>query len=85
MKTLNPKVAKGEVLINETDFHKVGPAATGFLDRADQAKAAHAALQPPPKPKTRAEIEYPGMAFPPGFGPDAPGWDPTYTPIMDMK
>ena len=24
-----------------------------------------------------------GMAFPPGFGPDAPGWDPTYVPIEE--
>ena len=48
---------KGEVLIGEGDFQKVSPAASTFLNRADDAKAAHAALQPPPKPKTRAEIE----------------------------
>ena len=83
--TANPKVAKGEVLIGETDFHRVAPAATGFLNKADEVKKAHAAKQPPPKPKTKADIEYPGIVFPPGFGPDAPDWDPTYTPIMDMK
>ena len=39
--TANPKVAKGEVLIGETDFHRVAPAATGFLNKADEVKKAH--------------------------------------------
>ena len=116
-------------MISEGEFRKVHGAATGFFDRHDQAKGAHAAKQPPPKPKTRgewrsactrppalavrrhaaataaapgvspscshpahahlpcafaADIEFPGIVFPPGFGPDAPGWDPTYTPIMPL-
>lgn len=83
MKSAHPDTADGKMLIGKADFHKVESAAAGFLDKADQAKIAHAALQPPPKPKTRAELEYPGITFPPGFGPDAPDWDPSFTPVAE--
>jgi len=74
------KPGESGLVVGEDDFHRVSTAATSFLDRHAEVKQQHEDKQPPKPPPTRAEIEYPGMVFPPGFGPDAPDWDPTYNP-----
>lgn len=80
-----PPHVQGEPLVSKRDFGRVAGAATTFFERADDRKAAHEAAQPPKPPKTKAEEMFPGMAFPPGFGPDEPDWDPTYTPLFDRS
>ena len=70
--------------VGRRDFERVESAATGFYDVHDKFKEDHEAQQPPKKPPTRAEIEYPTIKFPPGYGPDAPGWDPTRSLSSDL-
>jgi hypothetical protein len=74
----------GEIIVSRSDYPKVEPAAQSFYDAHEAAVESHAKLQPPPKPKTKAEEMFPGMAFPPGFGPDEPDWDGSYTPIDQL-
>ena len=73
------------LVISESDFGRVADASSAYLEHAAAAEARHVAAQPPKKAPTLAEQQYPGMAFPPGFGPDAPDWDPTYkSPVGEV-
>ena len=67
--------------VTEGDFNKISSSAANFFDSEAAAKQKHADKQPPKPPPTKAEIEYPGIVFPPGFGPDAPDWNPNWEEV----
>ena len=86
-----PRVPRAEeasrpFLVTESDASKVGATASKFFDMAEMAKQRHEAEAAPLRPKLKNEM-FPGSGceWPEGYGPDAPGWDPTYRPMVDLR
>ena len=74
---------KAEIVVGDKDIRRVGGLAAPFMDRHDAIKAEHAAKAAALAPPKKAEM-FPGVEWPEGYGPEAPGWDPTYTPLLDL-
>lgn len=71
-------------VVAAADAERAAPAAAGFLAAVAAEAERHAAMQPPKRAPSEAEASLGGMSLPPGFGPDAPGWEPHLEPAGSM-
>jgi len=73
-----------EKLVTEADFNHISGDASKFFTYTDNLKDGHEAKAAASRPPRKKEM-FPGCPWPDGYGPDEPGWDPTYEPSCTFQ